>query len=660
MISCEELVIADGQVVRQLLKDFNVSPESMLPLNSFDEFEKRLQYDKNLAKTYGNLKELYQQSVAAGFKILPDNFGGFGLFNHTGRVLKPSIEPLRPFPVGLVKNVPCELQDEMSDLSVMRGELDTDELVLLGPIRFANHSCSPNTQFFLGYTSPLLQHNKCVFLKVISSIQPFEEITVSYGSNYFKDGRLKCRCPHKDKHIVSPGNPQESFTPPVACPSPKCTELPATPIDLFQSSTQNESFQTQYSASQSSAGTPNLLEVERKRGILTQRKRKVKRRLVDTASRQIRTFIHQVDSSQSSELESVLDENEMNTTDHATPDSIENEPEDASGEDASSVSKSESDEDSSKESETEEDQFVFSQDPLSCNTNVTAHNASMGLYGIAARHCLPDKALFDLLTWHKIVHPRDILPAPNYIKNETNKLTERYIAGTETNGTGEVIFLSFADKLQENVEKYITEILAYANPDTKTDLKLTALFDGNALNVKLILNTDGVRVQESSDCSAYPVWVALADLPPKLRSYFDNIHLCSLWYGKGSIDWDSIFKHYLSEVSKDRKIKVNGVDYELKFQTVFVILDLVCKHDVLQMKKFNGYYGCGLCTMRGVQRYPGGRSYPNNQSFTMRDPGMHEYLVRQFESGSVEERKARKEKDPEIDTLGVKGRSYLF
>ena len=64
--------------------------------------------------------------------------------------------------------------------------------------------------------------------------------------------------------------------------------------------------------------------------------------------------------------------------------------------------------------------------------------------------------------------------------------------------------------------------------------------------------------------------------------------------------------------------------------------------------------------MRSVQRYPGGRSYPNNQSFTMRDPGMHKYLVRQFESGSVEERKARKEKDPENDTLRVKGRSYLF
>ena len=69
-------------------------------------------------------------------------------------------------------------------------------------------------------------------------MHPFEEITVSYGSNYFIDGRLKSRCPHKDKHIVSPGNPQESFTSPVVGPLLKCTKLPATPIDLFRSSTE--------------------------------------------------------------------------------------------------------------------------------------------------------------------------------------------------------------------------------------------------------------------------------------------------------------------------------------------------------------------------------------------------------------------------------------
>ena len=78
------------------------------------------------------------------------------------------------------------------------------------------------------------------------------------------------------------------------------------------------------------------------------------------------------------------------------------------------------------------------------------------------------------------------------------------------------------------------------------------------------------------------------------------------------------------------------------------------------MKKFNGYYGCGLCTMRGIQRFPGSHSYPNDRTFTMRNPAEHEHLVRLFESGVVDERKGRKEKDPEVDILGVKGRSKIF
>ena len=67
---------------------------------------------------------------------------------------------------------------------------------------------------------------------------------------------------------------------------------------------------------------------------------------------------------------------------------------------------------------------------------------------------------------------------------------------------------------------------------------------------------------------------------------------------------------------------------------------------------------CEPC--QACKKNPGSRSYPNNKFFTMRGPGMHEYLLRQFKSDSVDERKARKEKDPEVDTLGVKGRSYLF
>ena len=152
----------------------------------------------------------------------------------------------------------------------------------------------------------------------------------------------------------------------------------------------------------------------------------------------------------------------------------------------------------------------------------------------------------------------------------------------------------------------------------------------------------------------------MADLPPKLSSSFDNIFLCALWYGKGENSWDPIFDHYASEISKVENIIYNDRSYQICFTTIFVVVDLVCKHDVLKMKKFIGYYGCGLCTMGGFQRFPGSHSCPNNCTFTMRNPAEDEHLVRLFESGVVDERKGRKEKDPEVETLGVKGRSKVF
>ena len=47
-------------------------------------------------------------------------------------------------------------------------------------------------------------------------------------------------------------------------------------------------------------------------------------------------------------------------------------------------------------------------------------------------------------------------------------------------------------------------------------------------------------------------------------------------------------------------------------------------------------------------------------NLSMRNPAEHHSLVMQAESGSVEKRKSRKQKNPETDTLGVKGRSKLF
>ena len=126
----------------------------------------------------------------------------------------------------------------------------------------------------------------------------------------------------------------------------------------------------------------------------------------------------------------------------------------------------------------------------------------MGLFAIPARYCLPDKALYDLLKFQKIIHPNDPVPAPNFFKQETKKLTEQYIKHKENNCNGEIIYLHFFDKLVQIVQKYINEIVKYADPETKTDLILSSLFEEDTIHVKLIINVDGVQVRESIDCSA--------------------------------------------------------------------------------------------------------------------------------------------------------------
>ena len=90
--------------------------------------------------------------------------------------------------------------------------------------------------------------------------------------------------------------------------------------------------------------------------------------------------------------------------------------------------------------------FQFSSNLLTCNSNVTVHNASMGLFAVAARHCLPDEALFDLLKWQKIIHPHDNVPTPNFIKSETKKLTDLYVKDTEKMPAEKLFFLT----LQKN------------------------------------------------------------------------------------------------------------------------------------------------------------------------------------------------------------------
>ena len=162
------------------LSKFDIEPVAMIELSAEGyNFELPKKTDLRLKKVFETLNWYFEQCVNSGVAVQPDGHGGFGLFNKRQKKMKPRLEP-ELYPVGLLEKVPVDLQNRISDLSVMlaASKGGVAENVLLGAVRYASHSCKPKV------------------------IQPGEEITVDYGEQYFASGTIACRCPHTIKHAM--------------------------------------------------------------------------------------------------------------------------------------------------------------------------------------------------------------------------------------------------------------------------------------------------------------------------------------------------------------------------------------------------------------------------------------------------------------------------
>ena len=201
-VICKSLVEADAQVASEELCAFERKPERMMHLEAGEVEE--LQAEPHFKKARQDMACLYRDARKKNLKLKEDKYGGFGLFNQTGRKIKPRLQPLDD-PVGVQKEIPSELLGQISDLSVIVGSsVQKKEHVLLGPLRYVNHSCSPNTVYFTGCTHYRVTKHSIVRLQVVQCIEQGEEITVDYGQPFFRDGGLKCQCPHVEKHPQEP------------------------------------------------------------------------------------------------------------------------------------------------------------------------------------------------------------------------------------------------------------------------------------------------------------------------------------------------------------------------------------------------------------------------------------------------------------------------
>lgn len=94
----------------------------------------------------------------------------------------------------------------------------------------------------------------------------------------------------------------------------------------------------------------------------------------------------------------------------------------------------------------------------------------------------------------------------------------------------------------------------------------------------------------------------IIELPKSLRFSFRNILFCGLWYGKEKPMFSMFQRHFVTNVQN----LMNGFVIELpdevlscKLRIQGQVADLPAKAASLNLKQFNGKFGCSICLEAG-------------------------------------------------------------
>ena len=79
------------------------------------------------------------------------------------------------------------IRRKVSTSCIIRSERSKSVRVVIGPLSFINHDCAPNSKF-------VSLSRKLVGLQALRDIKHGEELTISYGTDYFRRENKNCEC----------------------------------------------------------------------------------------------------------------------------------------------------------------------------------------------------------------------------------------------------------------------------------------------------------------------------------------------------------------------------------------------------------------------------------------------------------------------------------
>ena len=135
--------------------------------------------------------------------------------------------------------------------------------------------------------------------------------------------------------------------------------------------------------------------------------------------------------------------------------------------------------------------------------------------------------------------------------------------------------LDYVKELKSIVESHFDAIIKYELKKVAgCYLKLPQAYnaDSKSLKIFLIFNVDGVKIIKSRNNSLWPVWIAIANLPPILRAAFNNITLAGLWFGNEKPGWNGFLK-----VTRESAFHPLRTIYQFLYKIYLTLSAITCK-----------------------------------------------------------------------------------
>ena len=248
------------------------------------------------------------------------------------------------------------------------------------------------------------------------------------------------------------------------------------------------------------------------------------------------------------------------------------------------------------------------EDKLYHNTDTTVSAFTTSFMKIVSQHHINDSAASDLLNLIA-----SILPCPNNCPSlfQLHKQTKIELQDVQIvsklDGT---FYLLDIEKQVKSIIKRYPDIFKtiynhYQNfqfPNVVKDIydgsKFVFSDSAHVKYVYILANFDGVQpAHKSKSYNLWPFTFSIANLEPRERKKFQNLVLCSLYYGKKKPDFQYCLKLVVNMI---QKFEIHADAFRIKLKIVAFIADLPAKASSLNMNQFNGYFGCAFCEIKGV------------------------------------------------------------